>query len=100
MQRYGGSKLERTRDLFEQCIEQCPPKFAKGLFLQMICMWMHISFFKFYYSVAALYLLYAKLEEEHGLARHAMSVYERATTAVLPEQRFEVSETVLYFAEI
>lgn len=38
----------------------------------------------------ALYLLYAKLEEEHGLARHAMAVYERATGAVLPEERFEV----------
>lgn len=65
--RYGGTKLERTRDLFEQCLEHCPPKYAK-----------------------ALYLLYAKLEEEHGLARHAMSVYERATSAVLPEERFEM----------
>jgi len=30
------------------------------------------------------------LEEEHGLARHAMSVYERATHAVLLEERFDV----------
>ncbi|XP_008208020.1 pre-mRNA-splicing factor syf1 homolog [Nasonia vitripennis] len=67
LKRYGGTKLERTRDLFEQCLEHCPPKHAK-----------------------ALYLLYAKLEEEHGLARHAMSVYERATGAVLPEERFEM----------
>ncbi|OAD60169.1 Pre-mRNA-splicing factor SYF1 [Eufriesea mexicana] len=67
LKRYGGTKLERTRDLFEQCLELCPPKYAK-----------------------ALYLLYAKLEEEHGLARHAMSVYERATNAVLPEERFEM----------
>ncbi|CAK9823273.1 Pre-mRNA-splicing factor syf1 homolog [Anthophora retusa] len=67
LKRYGGTKLERTRDLFEQCLEHCPPKYAK-----------------------ALYLLYAKLEEEHGLARHAMSVYERATSAVLPEERFEM----------
>ena len=37
-----------------------------------------------------LYLLYAKLEEEHGLARHAMAVYERSTTAVLPEEQYEV----------
>ena len=35
-------------------------------------------------------MLYAKLEEEHGLARHAMAVYERATTAVLPEEQYEV----------
>lgn len=42
------------------------------------------------FFIAALYLLYAKLEEEHGLARHAMSVYERATNAVLPEEKFDV----------
>lgn len=30
----------------------------------------------------AIYLLYAKLEEGYGLARHAMAVYERATQAV------------------
>lgn len=27
-------------------------------------------------------MLYAKLEEEHGLARHALSIYNRATKAV------------------
>lgn len=36
---------------------------------------------------AAIYLLYAKLEEEFGLARHAMAVYERATQAVEPTGR-------------
>lgn len=41
--------------------------------------------------ISALYLLYAKLEEDHGLARHAMAVYERATAAVLPEEQFEVN---------
>ncbi|XP_043463575.1 pre-mRNA-splicing factor syf1 homolog [Leptopilina heterotoma] len=65
--RYEGTKLERMRDLFEQCLEHCPPKYAKNL-----------------------YLLYAKLEEDYGLARHAMSVYERATDAVLPEEKFEM----------
>ena len=65
LKRYGGDKLERARDLFEQCLEDCPPEFAK-----------------------ILYLLYAKLEEEHGLARHAMAVYERATTAVKEEEMF------------
>ncbi|CAH0387979.1 unnamed protein product [Bemisia tabaci] len=67
LKRYGGKKLERARDLFEQCLESCPQKFAKPL-----------------------YLLYAKLEEEHGLARHAMAVYDRAVTAVLPEEQFEL----------
>ncbi|XP_064458638.1 pre-mRNA-splicing factor syf1 homolog [Ornithodoros turicata] len=63
----GGSKLERARDLFEQCLEGCPAKYAK-----------------------ALYLLYAKLEEEHGLARHAMAIYDRGCKAVLPEEQFEM----------
>uniref|UniRef100_A0A8C7YE82 Pre-mRNA-splicing factor SYF1 n=1 Tax=Oryzias sinensis TaxID=183150 RepID=A0A8C7YE82_9TELE len=62
--RYGGKKLERARDLFEQALDGCPAKFAKTI-----------------------YLLYAKLEEEYGLARHAMAVYERATQAVEPEER-------------
>ncbi|XP_031723897.1 pre-mRNA-splicing factor SYF1 [Anarrhichthys ocellatus] len=57
--RYGGKKLERARDLFEQALDGCPAKFAKTI-----------------------YLLYAKLEEGYGLARHAMAVYERATQAV------------------
>lgn len=65
--RYGGKKLERTRDLFEQALEGCPPKHAKNL-----------------------YLLYAKLEEEHGLARHAMAVYDRATKSVLPEEKYDM----------
>jgi pre-mRNA-splicing factor SYF1 len=65
--RYGGKKLERARDLFEQALDGCPTKFAKSLFL-----------------------LYAKLEEEHGLARHAMSVYNRATTTVPADEQFEM----------
>merc|ERR550519_917118 len=65
--RYGGSKLERTRDLFEQCLDGCPEKFAKNF-----------------------YLLYAKLEEEHGMARHAMAVYDRAVLAVEKKGQAEV----------
>ncbi|KAL5483850.1 hypothetical protein EMCRGX_G020266 [Ephydatia muelleri] len=67
LKRYGGTKLERCRELFEQCLETCPPKHAKSL-----------------------YLLYAKLEEDHGLARHAMEVYNRATLAVPPEEQLEM----------
>lgn len=43
--------------------------------------------FSFCYLFLAIYLLYAKLEEEYGLARHAMAVYERATQAVETEER-------------
>ncbi|CAG8634968.1 6472_t:CDS:10 [Paraglomus brasilianum] len=67
IKRYGGSKLERARDLFEQALEKCPPKFAKPL-----------------------YLMYGKLEEDYGLARHAMRIYDRATSAVSDEDRFEM----------
>ncbi|KAL8945315.1 MAG: hypothetical protein Q9183_008091, partial [Haloplaca sp. 2 TL-2023] len=59
--------IERLRDLFEQAVEGCPPKFAKTL-----------------------YLMYGALEEERGLARHAMRIYERATHAVSDEDRAEV----------
>jgi pre-mRNA-splicing factor SYF1 len=59
--------IERLRDLFEQSVEGCPPKMCK-----------------------VLYLMYGNLEEERGLARHAMRIYERATRAVSDEDRFEM----------
>lgn len=59
--------IERLRDLFEQAVEGCPPKFAKTL-----------------------YLMYGNLEEERGLARHAMRIYERATRAVSDENKVEM----------
>jgi len=59
--------IERLRDLFEQAVEGCPPKFAK-----------------------VLYLMYGNLEEERGLARHAMRIYERATRAVSDEDKSEM----------
>ncbi|OCK80141.1 hypothetical protein K432DRAFT_298263 [Lepidopterella palustris CBS 459.81] len=59
--------IERLRDLFEQAVEGCPPKFAK-----------------------VLYLMYGALEEERGLARHAMRIYERATRAVSDDDRMDM----------
>lgn len=67
--RYGGSKLERARDLFETALRDAPPEKAKPLFLE-----------------------YAALEEQHGLARHAMEVYERAVPAVPKAERMSVVE--------
>uniref|UniRef100_A0A7E5A1A3 Pre-mRNA-splicing factor SYF1 n=1 Tax=Panagrellus redivivus TaxID=6233 RepID=A0A7E5A1A3_PANRE len=63
MKRYEGKKLDRARDLFEQCLEHCPKKLAKNI-----------------------YLLYAKLEEEYGLYRRAMDIYARATSGVEKEE--------------
>ena len=57
--RFGAVKLERARDLFEQCTTAVPQKEAKLFFLK-----------------------YAQLEEEHGLARRAMDIYERACAKV------------------
>ena len=67
IKRYGGSKLERVRDLFEQCLEDCPPEKAKHF-----------------------YLLYAKLEEDYGLARRAMQVYDRASSSVAVGDKMEM----------
>jgi len=67
IERYEGTKLERTRELFEQCVADVSGKFAKRI-----------------------YLLYAQFEEKYGLARHAMKVYERATKGVAKGERNEV----------
>lgn len=56
--------LEILRDLFEQALDGVPPQFAKTL-----------------------YLMYGTLEEERGLARSAMRIYERATHAVSDDDR-------------
>ena len=40
------------------------------------------------FYLSSIFLLYAKLEEEHGLGRHAMAVYDRAIEAVEPVERF------------
>lgn len=37
--------------------------------------------------------MYAKFEENHGLAKRAIKIYERGTEAVLPEERYEVRQT-------
>ncbi|KAI0340482.1 spliceosome complex protein [Trametopsis cervina] len=67
IKRYGGSKIERTRDLFEQALEKCPPKSCKPIFL-----------------------MYATFEEEHGLAKRAMAIYDRATQVVKDEDKFDL----------
>lgn len=65
--RYGGTKIERARDLFEQALESCPEKFVRPLFLK-----------------------YGQLEEEHGLSKRAMRIYERATERVSEDDRFDM----------
>ena len=67
MTRYGSTRLERTRDLFESAIHGCPEKFAKTL-----------------------YLLYTKLEEEHGLQRNALKILRRACSIVPLTEKAEL----------
>ncbi|KAF7311579.1 Pre-mRNA-splicing factor SYF1 [Mycena kentingensis (nom. inval.)] len=67
IKRFGGSKLERARDLFEQALEKCPAKSCKPIFL-----------------------LYSKMEEEYGLAKRSISILERATQVVADEDKFEM----------
>jgi len=64
-QRYRNKNIERTRDLFEQVVEQSPGEHAK-LF----------------------YLMYANFEEKYGLSRRAMYVYDRAAKNVAPQDRY------------
>ena len=70
--RYGGKKVERTRDLFRQACDEAPPGEAKPLFLQ-----------------------YAAYEEQHGLARNAMQIYEKAVKKVPEDQRLAVYDIYL-----
>ncbi|CEO95626.1 unnamed protein product (mitochondrion) [Plasmodiophora brassicae] len=67
VQRYGGKKLERARELFEQAVEGAPADSAK-----------------------VLYLMYAKLEEDFGLARHALQIYDRAVQRVKDDDKLEL----------
>ena len=65
VERYEGSEIERTRELFEQAIEEIPPSDSKTFFI-----------------------MYADFEEKYGLARHAMYVYDKAAKSVQMEDRY------------
>ncbi|KAI3408343.1 TPR_REGION domain-containing protein [Psidium guajava] len=69
VRRYGKTKLERSRELFEHAIEMTPSDQVKPLYLQ-----------------------YAKLEEEYGLAKRAMKVYDQATKAVPSNEKLAMYE--------
>lgn len=69
VKRYGKSKLERSRELFEHAVEMAPAEVVKPLYLQ-----------------------YAKLEEDFGLAKRAMAVYDQATKAVPANEQLSMYE--------
>lgn len=59
--------IERLRDLFEQALNGCPSNLVKPIFL-----------------------LFGKLEEDRGLVRNAMKIYDRASEMVPDEDKFEM----------
>ncbi|MED6174847.1 hypothetical protein PIB30_072883 [Stylosanthes scabra] len=69
VKRYGKTKLERARELFQNAIETAPADQLKPL-----------------------YLRYAKMEEEYGLAMRAMKVYDEATKAVPNNEKLSMYE--------
>nr|XP_043610464.1 pre-mRNA-splicing factor SYF1 [Erigeron canadensis] len=69
VKRYGKSKLERSRELFEHAVEMAPSEVVKPLYLQ-----------------------YAKLEEDYGLAKRAMRVYDQAAKAVPANEKLSMYE--------
>ncbi|TKY47326.1 Pre-mRNA-splicing factor SYF1 [Spatholobus suberectus] len=69
VKRYGKTKLEKARELFENAVESAPADQVKPLYLQ-----------------------YAKLEEDYGLAKRAMKVYDQATKAVPNNEKLSMYE--------
>ena len=65
--RYGGRKLERARDLFDQCTAYIPKEYAKKILL-----------------------LYAKLEEDHGLVKRALEIYDKSIDKVLANEQMDM----------
>ena len=66
-ERYGGSKLERLRDLFEQVIKSCPQEKLK---------------FFFY--------MYADVEENFGLYNRVIDIYDRALQQLSKDEMLQV----------
>lgn len=67
IKRYKDKKIERTRDLFEQSLIKIPSEFAMDIFL-----------------------LYAKFEEDYGLIKNAMTIYDRSLSYLNPEKQYEM----------
>jgi pre-mRNA-splicing factor SYF1 len=74
--RYGGTKVERSRELYERCVEHVVPEKASEF-----------------------YLMYAKFEEAYGLAKRALGVYERLCTTVPKEEKLKAYELYIAKAE-
>lgn len=72
--RYEGTKVHRTRELFDRCLENCPVE-----------------------DCSIFFLLYGKFEERFGLTKRALGVYEKMCTAVPADEK--ISAYQLYIAK-
>ncbi|KAI3869996.1 hypothetical protein MKX03_010290 [Papaver bracteatum] len=75
VKRYGKTKLERARELFQNAVQTAPADYLKPLYLE-----------------------YAKLEEDHGLAKRAMEVYDQAIKALPSKEKLQMYD--IYIAPI
>jgi len=78
LKRYEGTKMPRTRELFDRCLEGCPPDQASEFFLS-----------------------YGSFEEQYGLTKRALAVYEKMCTTLPAEEKFSayqlfIAKTVKY----
>ena len=64
LKRYSSQKLERARDLFQRCLEACPPEDSVD------------------------FLMTGKCEEEHGLTKRALAVYRDMCDKVPKDQKY------------
>ena len=76
--RYSGTKIHRMRELCDRCLESCLPEDASEFFI-----------------------LYGKFEEDYGLTKRALGVYERMCTVVPPGEKFTsyqlyIAKTIKY----
>ncbi len=76
--RYEGTKTHRVRELFDRCLETCPPEDASEFFI-----------------------MYGKFEEEYGLMKRALGIYERMCTVVpvtekLNSYQLHIAKTIKY----
>ena len=70
--RYGGSKMERTRALFESALEAAPPEESREI-----------------------YARYAAFEEAHGLAKNVMAIFTRGIRSVPASDKLSLYERYL-----
>ena len=68
-ERYKGMKIERTRELFNEACKSVPAEYAGPIFLK-----------------------YAAYEEQYGLARNTMQIYENAVKFVRKSDRLNIYE--------